>query len=124
VEKLPSQITALNTRQVGEVVCIINNEGGRLLPQTNINAEIRTNVVESALTIPKEVLRREQGETSVFLLRPDNTITSRKITTGTASVTRIEVTKGLQEGDRIALPTDTPLREGMRVQPAAASQEN
>ncbi len=122
VEKLPSQITALNSRQVGEVICIIDNRDGRLLAQTNINAEIQTQVVDNALTISKEVLRREKTEAGVIVLRPDGTVAFRKITTGAASVTRIEVKEGLQESDQIALPTDSPLRDGTKVKPIPAPE--
>ncbi|MBI4908279.1 MAG: efflux RND transporter periplasmic adaptor subunit [Acidobacteria bacterium] len=122
VEKLPSQITALNSRQVGEVVCIIDNRDGRLLAQTNINAEIQTQAVENALTIPKEVLRREKTEAGVIVLQPDGTVAFRKIVTGAASVTRIEVKEGLQEGDQVALPTDSPLRDGTKVKPVPATE--
>ncbi|MEO7146014.1 MAG: efflux RND transporter periplasmic adaptor subunit, partial [Bryobacteraceae bacterium] len=53
VEKLPTQIVALGTRQVGEVGCIIGNPGNDLLPGTNVNVEIRSKVVPDALTLPK-----------------------------------------------------------------------
>ncbi|HOK47431.1 MAG TPA: efflux RND transporter periplasmic adaptor subunit, partial [Bryobacteraceae bacterium] len=40
VEKMPTQIVALGTRQVGEVIVTIENADQSLLPGTNINAEI------------------------------------------------------------------------------------
>jgi HlyD family secretion protein len=119
VEKMPTQIVALGSRQVGEVLCRIDNPDQRLLPQTNINAQIRTNVAENALTIPKEVLRRENGETGVFTLQgPDNTVRWQAVKLGTASVTRLEVVSGLGEDRLVALPTDVPLQTGMRVTPS------
>ena len=73
VEKTATQIEALGTRQVGEVAVTIDNPGRELVPGTNVNAEIRTNVAPNALTIPKEALRREGGEVGVFVLREGNT---------------------------------------------------
>src|SRR5262249_34690582 len=45
VDKLPTEVIAVGTRQVGEVFCTIGNADGKLAPGTNVTAEIRTNVV-------------------------------------------------------------------------------
>ncbi|MFN7933660.1 MAG: efflux RND transporter periplasmic adaptor subunit [Bryobacteraceae bacterium] len=118
VERLPTQIVALGSRQVGEVQCIIENPDRLLLPQTNVNAEIRTNVVENALTIPKEVLRRENNQTGVFVLEGDK-IRWRKVVLGVASITRLEIKEGLRENERLVLPTDLTLTDGMLVKPTS-----
>ena len=80
VDKKPTEIVPLGTRQVGEVVCLIENPDGELLPGTNINAFIQSKVVESAVTIPKETLRREGGELGVFVLK-GNTLEWRALGT-------------------------------------------
>ncbi len=118
VEKTPSAIEALGTRQVGEVVATIDNHGRELVPGTNVNAEIRTNVAANALTIPKEALRREGGEVGVFVLRDGDTLAWQTVETGASSVTRVQVLKGLKDGDAVALPTDRVLKAGLRVTPA------
>ncbi len=114
VEKTPSQIVALGSRQVGEVVCLIDNPGSRLLPGTNINAEIRSQVVQNAITIPKECLRRENGQTGVYRLENEAAVW-RKVTAGASSITRIQILDGLAEGDAVALPGERVLKSGMAV---------
>ena len=42
VEQMPTSIQTLGSRQVGEVVCTIENPGRDLIPGTNVDAEIRT----------------------------------------------------------------------------------
>lgn len=116
VEKKPTEIQALGTRQVGEVVCTIDNPGRELVAGTNINAEIRTNVAPGALTIPKEALRRGEGGVGVFVLRGD-ALVWQPVETGASSVTRVQVLKSLNEGDSVAMPTDRPLTAGMPVKP-------
>jgi HlyD family secretion protein len=116
VERMPFEITAWGTRQVGEVVCMIDNPSGELLPGTNVNAEIRSQVAENALSIPREALRRESGEAGVLLLQGD-TVVWRKIVVGISSLTRTQVVEGLAEGDAVALPGDTPLARGAHVRP-------
>jgi multidrug efflux pump subunit AcrA (membrane-fusion protein) len=118
VQSVPTQITALGSRQVGEVVCIVDTPNHELIPGTNVNAEIRTQKIDSALTIPREALRREANRTGVFLLQGD-AVRWRPIRTGATSVTRVQVLEGLAEGDSVALPTEKPLQDSMEVQSAA-----
>jgi HlyD family secretion protein len=115
VNKTPTQIVALGTRQVGEVLCVIDNPNNELLPGTNVNVEISAEAAASALTIPKEAVRRELGQAGVFALA-GNTLTWKKITLGVANTTRTQV-DGLNENDAVALPSDKPLKDGMVVAP-------
>jgi multidrug efflux pump subunit AcrA (membrane-fusion protein) len=116
VDKLPTQIVPLGTRQVGEVGCIIENPDRDLLPNANINAEIQASVVDNALAIPKEAIRRQGSETGVLLLQGDRVVW-RKVTLGISSYTRSQVISGLSEGDAAALPSEKPIQGGSRVQP-------
>lgn len=113
VDRLPSRIQPLSSRQVGEVVCIIDNPNLDLLPGTNVSARILTEKVEDTLTIPKEAVFRENGQTGVYLLANDH-LEWRAITQGVNNVTRVEV-GGLKNGDMVALPSDRTLSNGMKV---------
>jgi HlyD family secretion protein len=114
VEKRPSEVIALGTRQVGEVLCTIDNGARELVPGTNINAFILTQVVNNALTIPKEAVRRDNG-IGVFVLQPDSTVKWQPIKTGASDALRVEVVSGLKDGDQVAEPTDAALKNGMKV---------
>lgn len=116
VDRKPANIVALGTRQVGEVLCTIDNPGGALLPGTNVNAQIRTDTVSNALTIPKECLRRDANGVGVFLLRSGR-VAWQPVKTGVSSVTRLQILAGLSEGDAVALPTDLTLHNGDPVAP-------
>ena len=116
VERLATEITTLGTRQVGEVLCTIDNPGNELVPGTNVNAFIETSVVARALTIPKEAVRREGNVASVYVLE-GNTVRRRRIGTGASSVTRTEVTGDLGEDQAVVLATDKVLKDGDKVTP-------
>ena len=117
VEKRPTEVIALGSRQVGEVLCTIGNPMRELVPGTNVNAFILTQVVENALTIPKAVVRRDSA-IGVFLLRKDNTLKWQPITTGASDALRVEVVKGLADGDAVAQPSEQTLRTGEKVTPS------
>ena len=117
VERKPSSIQALGSRQVGEVLCTIENPGGELIPGVNVDAEIRTAVVESAVVVPRESLRHDAAGDYVLTLAGD-LVERRNVKTGAASVTLVEIAGGLREGDPVALPSDTPVKAGDRAVPA------
>lgn len=114
VERKPSNIVALGSRQVGEVLCTIDNPGGVLLPGTNVDAHIRTATVERALTVPKECLRRDAHGVGVFALIGGRLVW-RAVETGASSLTRVQILAGLAEGDQVALPTELTLHDGEMV---------
>jgi HlyD family secretion protein len=116
VEKAPLQVVALGTRQVGEVICTIENPDLSLIPGTNINAEIRSAVVQNAVTLPKEALRRQGEDTGVMKLE-SNRIVWRKVRLGASSVTKVQILEGVAEGDAVALPVDRQLKSGDQVTP-------
>lgn len=116
VEKLPTQIVALGARQVGEVWCTIPNHDRELIPGTNVNVFILTQVVDNALTVPKVAVRAERG-TGVYVLQKDNTVKWVNITTGAADALHIEVTGGLNDGDAVLLPSDATIHDGDKVTP-------
>jgi HlyD family secretion protein len=114
VDRMPTQIVPLGTRQVGEVVCIIENPDLSLIPGTNINAEILSRRVASALTIPKEAVHSEKKQNFVLKLVGDRVV-SQPVKLGIGSITRIQVLDGLSEGDSIALPIERVVKNGDQV---------
>jgi HlyD family secretion protein len=116
VEKRPTEIIALGTRQVGEVLCTIDNPMHELLPGTNVNAFILTQVVGNALTVPKTTVRRDNG-TGVYVLGQDNALRWQAVDLGASDALRVEVSKGLKDGDAVAESADQTLKNGEKVQP-------
>ncbi len=118
VEKLPTQIVPLNSRQIGEVTCTLANENALLPPGANINAEVRSSETAGALAIPKAALRREGITTGVLVLvQPQNKLEWRNIGLGIASVTHAGIASGLREGELVALPGETTIAAGEIVVP-------
>jgi HlyD family secretion protein len=115
VERMPTEIVPLGTRQVGEVLCTIANPQRELVPGTNVNAEIETIVVDNALTIPKEALHYERGIPSVFLIEGAGVVRMRKVGHGSDSVTRAQITSGLDDGAQVVLPSESLLKDGDKV---------
>ena len=117
VEHMPTAIVALGTRQVGEVLCAIDNANGELAPGANVNAAIQTSLIPNALSIPKEALHINDGQASVFVLEGGNTLRLRAVQHGSDSVTRAQIAGGLKDDEWIALPSEGVLKDGEKVKP-------
>jgi HlyD family secretion protein len=116
VQKLPTEIVALGSRQVGQVLCTIDNPNRELIPGTNVNAFILTQVVENALTIPRNAIRHDSG-TGVYVLAGNNTVRWRNVRTGVSEALKVQIVAGLKDGEAVAEPADQPLHPGERVDP-------
>ena len=119
VNRLPLQIVQLQSRQVGEVIVLIDNPKGDLVQGANINAFLRSRVAENALAIPKEAIRKENGVTGVYAF-DDGKLKWRPVKIGVSNITRAQVLEGLKAKDRVVIAIDKPLKDGM---PALAVNE-
>jgi HlyD family secretion protein len=116
-EMVPKQVVARGTRSVGEVLCSVDNDKLELLPNVNVEVRILVRARQGALVIDRSAVRYDSGKHFVFLFDSDK-IHRREISVGVASATKYEIVAGLRDGDRVALPGDQELRDGMDVRPA------
>ncbi|HXE12314.1 MAG TPA: efflux RND transporter periplasmic adaptor subunit [Bryobacteraceae bacterium] len=114
VTQTPTEVTALQSRQVGVVTCIIENPNHDLLPGTNIDANIISKVVQNVLSIPKQALQTTASGAGVWKL-DGNIIHWQAVTAGVSNIADVEIKSGLAQGDRVVLPSDATLENGMHV---------
>lgn len=99
---IPTAVTSVGTRSVGEITCQIANSDHKLLPNVNVNVSIVIARRESALTVSREAVHDLDGRRVVYAIE-NGKIKSRDVQTGTSSLTRVEILSGLNEGSQIAL---------------------
>jgi HlyD family secretion protein len=113
-QQIPKQVVAHGMRSVGEVLCSVENDKLELLPNTNVEVTILIVERRNVLVVPRAAVREDGGKRYVFVVRGDS-IERREISVGIASASKYEVLSGLQLNDRIALPGDHNLRDGMTI---------
>ena len=120
VDKLPTQVVALQARSVGEVTSIIDNPGHDLLPGVSVDVTIISQVVKNALIIPKVALHRLGSTDGVYKLK-GRIIVWTPVRTGISDINNVQILSGLQPGDRVAdhavNPPDAEIKDGMHVKP-------
>jgi multidrug efflux system membrane fusion protein len=76
----------------------------------------RASILDNRILIPVEaVARTPAGEQVAWVIGTDGSVAPRPVKLGEASGGRVEITDGLQPGDRIAVAGVRSLREGMKV---------
>ncbi len=116
-ERLPKQVVPYGDRRVGEVFCSVENSDGRLLPNTNVDLDIRVAQRADALQVPREAVQVGQdGRHFVFLVQGGR-LHRQPVDVGIASTTSFQIVSGVEEGDWVALPGAVALKDGMKIRP-------
>jgi HlyD family secretion protein len=113
---MPTVVTTVGTRTVGEITCEIANPDRKLLPNVNVNVNIITARHVGALTVARESVRELDGKRFVYVVAGDK-LRSQEVQTGITSLTRVEIVQGLSPGEAVAMGAVTaqPLHAGLDV---------
>lgn len=118
VDRLPTEVIALGTRNVGEVTTVVSNPHHDLLPGVTVNTTIVSKVAENTSGIPKAALRTIRGANGVFKLQGDSIVWT-PVKTGISDINNVQILSGLELGDRVAdrviSPSDAEITNDMRV---------
>jgi HlyD family secretion protein len=114
--RVPTSVTMVGTRTVGEITSEIDNTDRKLLPNVNVNVSIISARHDNALTVSREAVHDVEGKRYVYKIE-DEKLFAQEVQTGLSSLTRVEVLKGIPEGAVIALGAINaqPLRNGMDI---------
>ncbi len=69
VAALPTNIVSRGSRMIGEVLCAVDNQDKKLLPNVNVTAVVVTADTANALTLPREALHQEDNHSIVYVVR-------------------------------------------------------
>jgi HlyD family secretion protein len=122
-EILPRQVVALGTRNVGELLCTIGNQGMELIPNTTVDVRIEINERADALVVPRGAVQVDGSHRYVYRL-DGGRLHRTEIRVGLSNATQFEVLSGVTAGDTLALPGDTTLRDNMAVRVAIPESES
>ncbi len=88
-----------------------DNEEGLLFPNQFVNVKLQVNLLKDVLTVPGTAVQNNY----VYLVRPDGTVTQRRIRVGVADGDRVSVEGQLQDGEQVVTDGIDRLREGAKV---------
>lgn len=104
ITQMPYTITNYGTRNVGQVLCAVQNADGKLLPNINVTVNVNIANRNNAVTVAREAIREDENGRFVYLVK-DGHLDRQPVQAGIANNTRIQITEGLEPGDLVALNT-------------------
>lgn len=116
VNTLPSTVKLRLSRNVGETTGLIDNQDLKLLPDVNVGVTIVVAEHSDVLTLQRDAVRMDDSKPYVFRIEGDR-VHRRDIQYSLQNLTRVELTSGLSQGDRVALPAEEskPLYDGALI---------
>ncbi|MCZ8520710.1 MULTISPECIES: efflux RND transporter periplasmic adaptor subunit [Paenibacillus] len=113
-----SQVSTVGTTTNGvtffDVVITVKNSG-ELRNGLTATAEILVQDKKDIITLPVEALQRAKGKRTVSVLQADGTKEQREVKTGISNKTSIEITEGLQEGEKVVIPVRQTTTNGSQA---------
>ena len=119
-EQVPKEVVPHGMRSVAELLCSVDNSRLELLPNTNVDVKILVRESKNALVVPRGAVRDDNGQRYVYIFN-DGVVRRRSVVLGVSNASSYEVLSGLSDGDRVAVPQDRTLHDGMNVRPAGDS---
>jgi membrane fusion protein, multidrug efflux system len=101
------------------------NSQGKLFPNQFVNVRMVVDVRKGVVLVPSAAIQRGSQGTVVYVVKDDNTVTLRPVTTGPTEGPLTAIESGVQAGERVITDGVDRIREGSRVEatdPAALTR--
>jgi multidrug efflux system membrane fusion protein len=99
-----------------------SNQNRRLWPGEFVRVRLRLATQANALVVPDQAVQTGQEGSFVYVVKPDQTVESRPVVTGSRVDQVIVVQSGLQAGETVVTEGQLRLAPGMKVRTGAGRQ--
>jgi multidrug efflux system membrane fusion protein len=93
-----------------------DNADEQLFPNQFVNIRLRVQSLRDATVIPSAAVQRASFGTFVYVVKPDNTVTIRRITLGPTEGNKVAVSEGLTTGEQVVLEGVDDLTETAKIE--------
>ena len=92
-----------------------DNKEGLLFPNQFVNTRLLVDVLRNATIVPTAAVLTGSIGQFVYIVKPDNTVTVRKVTIGPVDGERTSIVSGVALGERVVTDGSDRLREGAKI---------
>jgi multidrug efflux system membrane fusion protein len=92
------------------------NADEQLFPNQFVNIRLRVQSLQNATVIPAAAVQRASFGPFVYVVKPDFTVTIRRVTLGPSEGDRVAVTEGVAAGEQVVLEGVDDLTENAKVE--------
>jgi multidrug efflux system membrane fusion protein len=91
------------------------NKDNKLFPNQFVNAKLLVDTKRNVVLAPGAAIQRGPNSTFVYVVKPDQTIELRNVTTGATDADQVEIAKGVKPGELLVTEGADKLRQGVKV---------
>lgn len=108
---------------VVQVLAVLDQPSGVLIPGSAVSLEIITDSRTQALGVPLQALQTDDDTPYLWIRDEQGRARRREVTTGLQTLDQVEIVSGLAAGDAVIVnvPTDPPLEDGMPIADPSAT---
>lgn len=108
----------------GTLVIVVKfpNPEQSLKPGQFARVEANVGPLRDEIVVPLRSVSQAQGVSSVWVVRPDDTLLFRRVETGGTVGDGWRIVSGLEAGERIVAAQSPKLREGMKIEPVTSAR--
>ncbi|WP_431226183.1 MdtA/MuxA family multidrug efflux RND transporter periplasmic adaptor subunit [Burkholderia contaminans] len=92
-----------------------DNKEGMLFPNQFVNTRLLVDMLRNATIVPTSAVLTGSIGQFVYVVKPDNTVTVRKVTIGPVDGERTSIVSGVSVGERVVTDGSDRLREGAKI---------
>jgi multidrug efflux system membrane fusion protein len=93
-----------------------SNARNALFPSQFVNVRILLDTLKDAVVVPVTALRHGPNGDFVYVLGDDRTVSQAAVTQGVSTVDSVQITQGLEVGERVITEGGDRLKDGAKVQ--------
>lgn len=94
---------------------LFKNDQNTLFPNQFVNTRMLVDVLKDAIVIPAAAVQRGSKGSYVYVLKNDDTVELRPVSTGVTEGENIVITRGLELGESVVVDGADKLRDGAKV---------
>lgn len=113
LETLDNQIDT--TTGTVKLRATFENKTGLLFPNQFVNTRLLVDTIRDATIVPTSAVLTGSIGQFVYVVKPDNTVTVRKVKPGPVDGERTSIVEGLAPGERVVTDGSDRLREGAKI---------
>ena len=107
-----------------KIKAIFDNNDYSLYPNQFVNIHLLVDVEKGAVIVPVAAIQQGPQGSFVFVVKADNTVTVREVTTGPTQEDNVAIEDGLSAGDVVVVEGADKLKEGSKVTVASANKQH
>ncbi|QFY41925.1 efflux RND transporter periplasmic adaptor subunit [Candidatus Methylospira mobilis] len=103
---------------------VFDNQDGALFPNQFVNIRLLLETRAQQILAPRSAVQQDPQGFHVFVVKPDNTVTVRQVSTGPSEGDFTVIAAGLEAGENVVTDGLDKLREGSTIRPPGDAAEN